>query len=355
MSKNNGLLDLSILENAGKDEVLDLPINEEADVSVPVPGGLKESAPGQPADQTIPVPAKKDITADAYNTALANLKKSFKEAVEVMEMLENVVVVEKTTEQRQDEFTENAIVEAYITSLEDGPMFEKVDKANKNEVKALVRKLRPKIAKEFRVEKNVDFRDYHWVIRLLTNGYRTFAHATNVANLPANAELIAQMAGTAAAKGGLVSGAIGGAIDIGRDAQIMVNTIGNMIKNHTWQFLGVACTDKNGIDDFVKELNEKFKDELGDYRIIYTTTTKTIVNCFMAMTKGGFKFSNRMFLLIIDDKEPEDMKSAVKQADKELKAAHKSDKKGDKSVNESTEPDDEDDDDEDENEDKKDE
>lgn len=354
MSKNNGLLDLSILENASKDEVLDLPINEEADVSVPVPGGLKESAPGQPADQTIPVPAKKDITADAYNTALANLKKSFKEAVEVMEMLENVVVVEKTTEQRQDEFTENAIMEAYITSLEDGPMFEKVDKANKNEVKALVRKLRPKIAKEFRAEQNVDFRDYHWVIRLITNGLNAVSHAKTLTNLPAAVGIMKDMVGSTMANSYGAGQVIGGGVGLTRDMQILVNTVGNMIKNHTWQFLGVACTDKNGIDDFVKELNEKFKDELGDYRIIYTTTTKTIVNCFMAMTKGGFKFSNRMFLLIIDDKEPEDMKSAVKQADKELKAAHKSDKKGDKSVNESTESDDEDDDDEDdENEDKK--
>lgn len=274
MSKNNGLLDLSILENAGKDEVLDLPINEEADVSVPVPGGLKESAPGQPADQTISVPAKKDITADVYNAALANLKKSFKEAVEVMEMLENVTVVQKTPEQIQTDFAESAIDEAVLAAYEDGPVFEAVERSDKNEVKKIVRKLREKIKDELN-DMDVLFYQPKLVARILT-GLIPYTSA----NLPA--------------------------------------AIQQIWSTRLWQVLGICHAEEGNIGKLANKLTEKFKDELGDYKVLQFQCAPALYDIFKM--KFGWKNQKNCYFLLIDRKIPDDLKdlnqklaSAVKE------------------------------------------
>lgn len=361
MSKNNGLLDLSILENAGKDEVLDLPINEEADVSVPVPGGLKESAPGQPADQTIPVPAKKDITADAYNTALANLKKSFKEAVEVMELLENVTVVQESAEDRQEAFTENAMDNAFLESLENGPLFEKVDRSDKTDVKAIVRELRPKI-KDSEAGKSGKYQPTTGYIRhlqkIIESGVGLMltevgvGAASSVASgvlfakllrTPVTGNLVKQLAKSGASIGGVIGGVATGVTTV---ANVIASFV-MRIKTHAWQIVGTIYVPEKKMTDIVNALNEEYKDSLGEYKFIAIPTCKVITDGFRAKYK--WSENGTVYFIIIDKDTPDDLKvlgTNIKVEPSALKEL-KTEAKGGKPVNESTEPDDEDDDDED--------
>ena len=57
-------------------------------------GGLKEQPANKPADQGPSIPAKKEITQDVYDNALSQLQKSFKEAAETIDILQNSVIVE---------------------------------------------------------------------------------------------------------------------------------------------------------------------------------------------------------------------------------------------------------------------
>ena len=117
----NSLFDLDILtesrNDGGRDSILDMEIdtifescdyNENLldmvleDVSIPVPGGDKErpnvgnrdhliSIPG--GDKESPGTSEMEISEDEYNDALDNLKRSFKESYELLEMLENATIV----------------------------------------------------------------------------------------------------------------------------------------------------------------------------------------------------------------------------------------------------------------------
>lgn len=111
--------------------------------------GVVETPSGKPYDaEAISVPKTEVITVDAYNSALVSLKKSFKEGAEIMEMLEKVKVVpNKTPDDEQKTFTENAIYEAMVDSYYDGPIYESVQKENKAEIKALAKKVRKQLCK----------------------------------------------------------------------------------------------------------------------------------------------------------------------------------------------------------------
>jgi hypothetical protein len=63
-----------------------------------IPDGDSERPKGAPYDVNISIPGKKEISLDTYNSALTSIKKSFKEGVELLKMLENV----KTTESSFD-------------------------------------------------------------------------------------------------------------------------------------------------------------------------------------------------------------------------------------------------------------
>lgn len=88
---NSGLFELEkFLESSSTSSTLDdiMKLN--------VFGESAEAPSTKPYDAaSIPVPKGTTITADAYNSALAALKKSFKEGVEIITMLENVNVEKK--------------------------------------------------------------------------------------------------------------------------------------------------------------------------------------------------------------------------------------------------------------------
>ena len=140
MSEKKGLFDLTAFESAGMDDIMKLNLFGES-------MGVNETPSGKPYDAAaVSVPKTGAITADAYNSALAALKKSFKEGYEVLEMLESAEVV-ATESVDQDAFTENAMYEAMVNSYYDGPVFEAVQKENKEEIKAIAKKVRKELCK----------------------------------------------------------------------------------------------------------------------------------------------------------------------------------------------------------------
>lgn len=257
MNKNDGLLDLTALESANQDDVLDLNINESADVSVPVPGGLNEKAPGQPADQTIPVPSKTTITADTYNVAISNLKKTFKEAAEFMEILENATIVQKTADQMQEEYTEDAIAEAVFSSYADGPIYEAVDKANKAEIKGIAKKIRKELCK----------------IKRTINWYT----------------------------GKKSSGAKLGLLD-----PVVISSRNRKLELKAWQLVCLVYPQKRvSLGKVLDDLNEEFSEILGDYKLKFikmntynlTAKAKDLTEDDKNKTRSIFK----MYILVVDD------------------------------------------------------
>ena len=98
----SGLFDLNMM---GMDDLLDSNIYSESglmdrvikhtEVSIPIPGGLNERPTSRPKGETpLNFPASSEITADAYNKAFSRLKQSFKEGLEIMEILENAIIVD---------------------------------------------------------------------------------------------------------------------------------------------------------------------------------------------------------------------------------------------------------------------
>lgn len=297
---SKGLFDLSRIESMGDDDIISMNINEEAEFStktpdvnhpevsfetngasgkntstpsmsnhktydnssVTIPGGDKETPSAKPYDNhSISIPGKVTLTTDQYNNALNALKKSFKEGAEIIEMLENVNVVEVTVFDEQNEFTENAI----LSAIEDGPIFESVKRNDKHDVKDIVRTLRPSIKDDLKDDK-VKF-------------YKPNTFASLLLNQP---RLIVQV-----------------------------------ICNRLWQVLGVVLIEEGNVDDLCKRLTEKYKDTLGDYKIIPYATSPSIVDAFRV--KFNWKNMLSPYMLIVDRKLPSEIVNATKEDIKEHK------------------------------------
>lgn len=141
--KDNELFDLDSIfgesANTNSDDIMKLDLFGEGADGV----GVSETPSGKPYDAAaIKVPKGEVITAETYNSALAALKKSFKEGYEIMGMLENAVIVEGVgIEAKQDSFTEAAIDKAMFESFTNGPYFEAAADDNKYEIKRVVSKV----------------------------------------------------------------------------------------------------------------------------------------------------------------------------------------------------------------------
>ena len=149
--ESNNLADFEIndlFDESGNNEIPERPTAKlEGDTTNQLPGG--EQPATRPKDETkIMTGSGTEIKADVYNSAMDALKKSFKEATELIDMLTNCTIVEKSIADLQAEFTENALLESY----DNGPYFEKVDRTDKDEVKEITKNIRTKVGKYVRDE-----------------------------------------------------------------------------------------------------------------------------------------------------------------------------------------------------------
>lgn len=243
-------------------------------VNVAVPGGDKETPAAKPSDAAaVPVPATVTLTADEYNGAISALKKSFKEAVEICSILESASVVHKTAEELQEEFTEAAVGDVMLQTYEDGPLYEKVNKADKGDIKAIVRKIRSGVAKACKAD-NVHFYQPNLIIRTLVG----------VATVNAGNHLNAAL------------------------QQIWTTRL--------WQVLGICHSESGNIKTICDNLTEKFADELGDYKILYVKAQPTIYDALKA--KFNWKNSKDAFFLLVDTKIPSEIRAAAKEINDQL-------------------------------------
>lgn len=289
--------------------ILDTNINEGADVSIPVPGGMSETPSAKPYDATsISIPSKTTITADQYNCTITSLKNSFKEASEVLAALEGVQIVDKSIEQMQMEFTEACIDEALLTSLENGPLYEAVKSEDKDAIKEIVLKLRTKIQSVLK-EDGITFYKPNIVARCITAVLTTAGAGAAIANLGAPAI------------GAVVS--LAGASNIAASAKQIYN-------NRLWQVIGIIHSEHGTNLDIAKKLTEKFKDELGEYKILTAEAEMALYDMFK--TKFGWKSNSKAYFLVVDKKLPSEIKSMQKEIAEALKKkdSTKDDAKDDK-------------------------
>lgn len=244
--------------------------------NVAVPGGDKETPAAKPSDAAaVPVPATVTLTADEYNSAIGALKKSFKEAVDICAILESASVVHKTTEEMQEEFVEAAIGDAILQSYEDGPLFEKVSRSDKNDVKKIVRKIRSGVARACKND-NVHFYQPNLVARILVGG---------------------------------ITSPVGGASHLAAGLTQIFST-------RLWQVLGICHAEDGNIKTICDNLTQKFADDLGDYKVLYVKAPMTIFDVFK--THFGWKDNRGAFFLLVDTKIPSEIRAAAKEINDQL-------------------------------------
>lgn len=250
--ESDSLADLeigNIFDESGNNEIPERPTAKiEGDTTNQLPGG--EQPATRPKDETkIMTGNGTEIKADVYNSAMGALKKSFKEASELIDMLTNCTVVESTIADQQAEFTENAILESY----DNGPYFEKVDRTDKDEVKEITKNIRTKVGKYVRDE------GYKFIPRKVIDVWSAYM----------------------------------------------------------WQTLGNVYIEAANINKLCDAMNEEFKEELGEYKIIPVACLWRLVD--MLRVKFNWKNTCFVYALLVDKK----MNSELKKLDKQGKAEQK--------------------------------
>lgn len=257
------------IEESGNNEIPERPTAKlEGDTTSQLPGG--EQPATRPKDETkIMTGNGTEIKADVYNSAMGALKKSFKEATELIDMLSNCTVVESTLEDQQQEFTDNAILESYIN----GPLFEKVDRDDKKDVKGIVSAIKSKL-RTYCKQQNVIYYQPSVIGRWIGQGYFWVMRL--------------------------------------------------------WQIAGAVVMEAANVNDFCKKLSEEFKEDLGDYKIIPVAVLPSWFDVFRTFL--NWKNTQQPFFLLIDKKLEHEVsqkdKLARRNYDKEMKDLRdKSDKK----------------------------
>ena len=311
-----GFLDLTNLENKDSDDILNANINESGDISIPVPGGLSEKPSGAKGDVSIPVPSSTTITDKQYKDALTSLQKSFKEACEFMEVLAGATVVHESVEDQQYAYIENAVAEAILEAYDNGPIFEAVDRSDKNTVKKIVKELRTKLKSALDKDK-IDFRNTKAITTILAN-----AGLSAGINGIRGAAVGAQLGGAAGAVGGAIGGAIQGAAGGALSASL------SFWNTRMWQIVGVMNIEDANVKEVFDDLNEKFKDDLGDYKLLYVKTIGNVFDLFRK--KFGWKNHRNTYFVLVDKKVPSEIKKMQEEISNELKEKENDSKSDDK-------------------------
>ena len=274
---NTGLFDLGGFQNKSEDSLLNttIPMSESGEthvaekptakhneVGVPVPGGDKETPDSKTKNETpIRIPASKEITTSQWNQAMSALKQSFKEAAELLGVMENCTIVEDgdTTMDAQMEFTEAAILE----SLDSGPYFEKVSRTDKSAVKEIVANLRKNIIKDLKAD-----------------GLKAYKPSTI-------ARMILQL---------------------------------NFWSMRFWQVVAAVCVEEGNVNDVCKRLTEKYASDLSGYKILPVKVAPSVVDLFRK--RFNWKTKMKVFFLMIDKKLDSEVKAYMNSESDDQPANH---------------------------------
>lgn len=202
-------------------------------------------------------PEAMTLTTEQYKSIMGQLQKSFNEGVAIMDKLSKATVVEQDPAAAQVEYTEECLAEAYLQSIEDGPIFEAVDREDKYEIKEIVRSIRGKIAT---ICKENGAKFYKSSL-LLRSGYK--------------------------------------------DMDTLMDTKAkgiSWVTTRLFQLIGMVLIDPSDIKDLTDELNEEFADKLGNFQIVSAICPPTLLDYIR--TNGVWKNmgEQRPHMLLIDSK-----------------------------------------------------
>lgn len=301
------------LSESGLEKITDLYIELTEDVTISIPGGLSERPSGAPKDVSVPTPSKTEITDAQYKSALAALKKSFKESAELIDILEQADVVEEsanTIDDEQNEYTELAICEAILDSFLGSPMFERVTrKENKDDIKAIVEQIKPNLCKKTFKSK------YDAKLFKPAVFFRTFTKP---------GALFAGIGSLVATTGHAVPGVA--AVTLASDANITTNrnAFATWWNTRFWQVVAGVVAEKEDLVNILKDINEEYSGLLGEYKVIAVPTTESLSDIFR--TRLHYKNHRTVYFLIVDKTgAPKEMKDAIKDLDNAVNEANKSD------------------------------
>ncbi len=264
----NGILNLSNLDNIkesaefadGSYATKDVS-NHIDDPNISIPGGLKEK------------PSKDNITMTSkeYENMIDAFQKSFKEAAELMNSLKSIHIVEKSNNSIMEKH-EDAMYEAMMKIYDDGPIYEAVDRSDKSEVKDIVSKIR-KDVKKICKENKISYYEPNKILRVITNTVLTLSPV-----------------------GGLVT----------------------FWSERMWQIVGVinieeGNIEEGNIEEVKKILNNEFKDDLGEYKLLFNKAIPSLRDIFIR--KFNWKNVKETYFLLVDKKLPSELKKLEKEAE----------------------------------------
>lgn len=264
--------------------------NHVEDTKVTIPGGLKE----QPTKEAI------HMTTAEYEANSKKLRDSFKEAVELLDTMQNVKIVEEDgdTVGKEDQLIEAALDEAFVNALENGPIFEAVERSDKDAVKKITSKIRDKVGDAVKNE-GYDFRKCNVVARIIATAVPS-AVARGVKATISTAGI------------GLGVSPVSAAVGAG------VAAIATFWRTRLWQIIGICNIESGNVSALIKSLNDQCKDELGEYKILASKIPGNMVD--LIKTKFKWKNTKKTYMLIVDKKLPAELKGS-----KEIKESVDSD------------------------------
>lgn len=286
-----------------------------------------DSTIAEGTDVNVPVPSKTEIDAETYMEVLSALKKSFKEATEIIDGLTGGNA-QPTLEQRQNEYLESCLDAAYLEAFENGPIYEAVSRDDKDDVRRIVTTIRPKLKKVLNGQNgSLKFYDTKIVARIIVNAAVTIGGKLVAANMSALSTGLLFDDKTPIGVSNAV-GAVGKCIDSNSNSTDAIDMIW---KNRLWQIVGMVYVESGNIKDVCDELNKHFADELGNYKVLYAKALPNIVDLFRM--KFNWKNNKVAYFLLIDKNVPQDVKEILKQLDNVTKDAKTKD--GGKAIKES--------------------
>lgn len=308
---SNGVKDATVTVPGGTGET---PSTKPKDgKEIPVPGGDKEAPSANPYDKaSITIPSSVTMTDAQWKEMLNGLQKSFKEGVELLQILSEATVIHKTEEELQNEYTEsmveNAIGEAILEAYENGPIFEAVKRSDKSSVKSITKSLRGKVPADLK-EKGISFYKPSVLARILGGAAGVTLGTIGTAAATAVTATGHPLAGAAIGAASVAGGAISTANAPAALQQIWSTRL--------WQVIGICHMETGNINEVTSMLTEKYKDELGEYKILSVKAIPAILD--ILKTKFGWKNSKKAYFLLVDKTIPKDIKEFQDTFEKAVK------------------------------------
>lgn len=261
-------------QNSDPSSPLDRGIPVSNNPSIDKWDGASISVPGNPSLDNpggfgIPTGTSTEISADVWNNAMTQIKKTFKEAIELMDEITSYTVVQETVEEQQRNYTESLMFDVVFESYTNGPFFEAVKDPRKHDIKVAVNAIIKAAHKNASDKYNLT------TFRANAKEVAGYAIGGAIANAligiisPSN--VIGTVGRTAVMGIGGAAGAAGGAVVGARLRAPLLRALREDRKfvTQTWQMVGVFRVKDDEVSNAIAHYKKEFADQLGDLTLNY--------------------------------------------------------------------------------------